>query len=139
MFAGPNGSGKTTILQSISERYDIGYYVNADEIEQTLKKQDYLDLNDFGIKGLEEDQFNTSIQQHSIFTKAKTDGYTIDLHLKGNKVINPNKETHSYEAALLADIIREELLQAGKKFTFETVMSHASKVDFLKKAGQHGY
>ncbi len=37
------------------------------------------------------------------------------------------------------DFIRGKLLQAGLTFTFETVMSHPSKVDLLAKAQQAGY
>jgi len=37
LFAGPNGSGKTTILDRIPKEVELGYIVNADEIEKTLK------------------------------------------------------------------------------------------------------
>lgn len=33
VFASPNGSGKTTILKQIDHSFDLGFYVNADEIE----------------------------------------------------------------------------------------------------------
>jgi predicted ABC-type ATPase len=39
----------------------------------------------------------------------------------------------------LADFIRQQLLINGISFTFETVMSHESKVDFLHKAKSNGY
>lgn len=56
-----------------------------------------------------------------------------------NKIINPNNKSHSYEAAFIADILREELLKNGKKFAFETVMSHESKIDFLIKSEHSKY
>ena len=56
-----------------------------------------------------------------------------------NNIINPSKVSHSYEAAFLADLLRNELLDASKKITFETVMSHPSKIAFLRKAKQKGY
>ena len=40
---------------------------------------------------------------------------------------------------MLVDFIRGKLLQAGLTFTFETVMSHPSKVALLAKAQQAGY
>ena len=40
VFAGPNGSGKTTIFKGIlnESKVNLGIYVNADEIEETLRK-----------------------------------------------------------------------------------------------------
>lgn len=39
VFAGPNGSGKTTIFKEIlrNSKVNLGVYVNADEIEMQLK------------------------------------------------------------------------------------------------------
>jgi len=48
-------------------------------------------------------------------------------------------EGHSYEAAKLAQMMREELLRAGESFCFETVYSHPSKVDFVAQARAMGY
>lgn len=46
---------------------------------------------------------------------------------------------NSYLAATLADAVRQELLNEGKTFTFETVMSHRSKIDFMREARERGY
>lgn len=45
----------------------------------------------------------------------------------------------SYLAASLADAVRQELMEEGQTFTFETVMSHPSKIDFMRKARERGY
>lgn len=56
------------------------------------------------------------------------------------KVINPDQpETVSYEAAGIAERIREALLRQGTSFCFETVFSHPSKIDFLATAKAMGY
>ena len=47
--------------------------------------------------------------------------------------------THSYEAALAVEFLKDRLLSQGELFTFETVMSHPSKLDFVKAAQQLGY
>lgn len=39
LFAGRNGSGKTTILDRIANEVDLGYVVNADDIEKSIKQQ----------------------------------------------------------------------------------------------------
>ena len=139
VFAGPNGSGKTTILNQIDNQFDIGIYINADEIEKVLKSKNGISLEDFGIKGISSRTFKNKILSHTLYQKALREGYDIDLVLDKNFVLNPNRKTHSYEAALLADIIRTKLLDQGRKITFETVMSHDSKIKFLAKAKKLGY
>jgi predicted ABC-type ATPase len=48
-------------------------------------------------------------------------------------------EEHSYEAAAIAESLRNNLLEQGKNFCFETVFSHPSKIDFVAKAKSLGY
>lgn len=38
MFAGPNGSGKSTVKNKINSKL-LGVYLNADDIEQDIKKR----------------------------------------------------------------------------------------------------
>ncbi len=54
--------------------------------------------------------------------------------------INPKySEELSYEAAKIAEKIRNDLLSQGASFCFETVFSHESKIDFLAQAKALGY
>jgi len=79
----------------------------------------------------------------------KTTFYNLFLAPKGIKLVNAdiiakaispeNSEKVSYEAANVAGQIREELLQQGVSFCFETVFSHPSKIDFVAKARALGY
>ncbi|BFM06889.1 zeta toxin family protein [Halioxenophilus aromaticivorans] len=43
-------------------------------------------------------------------------------------------ESFSYDAAKIAEEIRNQLLLDGRSFCFETVFSHPSKIDFLGRA-----
>lgn len=138
VFGGPNGSGKSTILKQIDSTFDIGFYINADEIEKILKSTQRVNLSEFGIHDYQKNRFETIVENHSIVKKARVDGYKIDLYFEDNSIINPDKNSHSYEAAFLADILRNELLDIGKKFAYETVMSHVSKIDFFKRAIHEG-
>lgn len=45
VFAGPNGSGKTTIIKSLQGEIGFGVYVNADDIESLLKESKVLLFN----------------------------------------------------------------------------------------------
>ena len=46
IFAGPNGSGKTTIINEIKSQYNIGSFVNADAIQDVLNRLNYFDYSE---------------------------------------------------------------------------------------------
>ena len=48
MFAGPNGSGKSTIKAVLPPEW-LGVYINADDIEQSIRRDGFLDVASFGI------------------------------------------------------------------------------------------
>jgi predicted ABC-type ATPase len=50
IFAGPNGSGKTTIVNDLKTRYSFGAYINADDIEALLVKERTLLLTKYQIQ-----------------------------------------------------------------------------------------
>lgn len=81
VFAGPNGSGKTTVKKSVST---VGAYINADDLK---KKFCLTDL----------------------------------------------------EAAQAADALRNGLLDKGKDFSFETVLSTERNLLLMQKAKAQGY
>ncbi|MDX1451762.1 MAG: AAA family ATPase [Oleiphilaceae bacterium] len=55
------------------------------------------------------------------------------------EVFPDNPEAHSYQAAAIAENMRNELLAEGRSFCFETVFSHPSKIDFMASAKALGY
>jgi len=71
VFGGPNGSGKSTILDQINLKYDLGYYINADDIEGVLKSSQEIELKDFGISNFVKHKFENLLNTHSIVKKAK--------------------------------------------------------------------
>lgn len=46
---------------------------------------------------------------------------------------------HENLAQIMATVIREKLLIAGSKISFETVFSHESKLDYMRRAKEAGY
>jgi predicted ABC-type ATPase len=142
VLAGPNGSGKSTIQRELKPEW-IGVFVNADEIERELKDSGgKLGLARLGItdkpavvlrrleRHIGNSRFAEKLGLHSLIGKMAVD------HLLNLKVSGP---VDSYLASVLADAIRRELLDEGKTFTFETVMSSRDKVDFMKEAKERGY
>ena len=97
------------------------------------RNRNQLSLKEFNLTESHGLKFNTFLQNHSLFQKASSQGYNIDLNCQNGIISNPNNATHSYEASILTDFLRTELIQAGQKITFETVMSHSSKIETLRK------
>ncbi len=48
-------------------------------------------------------------------------------------------EAHSYDAAKIAEEIRQQLLFENRSFCFETVFSHPTKIDFVARAKSLGF
>jgi predicted ABC-type ATPase len=140
VFAGPNGSGKTTIIHKLKDIISFGVYVNADDIETTIEKNGYLELKEFKIS------FSTEEVQNYFkkvaFSPKKLQVENIWKHfeiLNNRLIINSPKSFNSYIAADIAALIREKLLIANISFSFETVMSHEGKLAFFEKAKEEGY
>lgn len=138
VFAGPNGSGKST-LQSLLPQSLLGFYINADEIEAKLRSDGLADLSCYGVKEplIHIREF---LLTSPLFSKAggnisPTDDFSVD----GSCVFLAARLRNSYAAAALAEYIREELLRCQISFTFETVMSHRSKVEFMSQAKAAGF
>jgi predicted ABC-type ATPase len=61
------------------------------------------------------------------------------LALQGTRLAFGLVRVNSYHASVLADFIRQHLLASRTSFTFETVMSSADKVEFLRCAREGGF
>jgi predicted ABC-type ATPase len=137
IFAGPNGSGKSTIIGEIQKQVRTGVYINADEIEKKCKQQRFLNLADYNLQSTP-DHFNQFLKNSTLLTKAHEEGLLIDLTFSDN-VIVIGTDTNSYEAALIAAYLRELLIKNNVTFSFETVMSHPSKIEILRESATAGY
>jgi len=139
LFAGPNGSGKTTILERIPKELNLGYIVNADDIEKRLKED--------GKYPLIEQNINTTTEllqnyfRNDGFSKQKLDDFSFINHIivNNNNIQIPAQLINSYIAADLAGFFRNYHLEHNHSFTFESVLSHSSKLDFLQTARAKGY
>jgi len=141
IFAGPNGSGKSTLFSEFKKNYNPGYFVNADELEKLLNSSGLIDLTGFGINANSKDlkSFSNTEEAKTLLAKAKEEGHVIDIEVNENYIVDKAKDTHSYEASFAASFIRTLLYKNSKSFSFETVMSHPSKLVEIKKAKKAGY
>jgi predicted ABC-type ATPase len=140
VFAGPNGSGKTTIMTDLRNRIHFGVYVNADDIEKELHENGSVDLSQYQIAA-------TTLEIQHYFRKSQFAPLKLNIpdlfsHIsifQRRIILSSSITPDSYIAADMAEWIREELLQSGVSFSYETVMSHPGKLDFLAKAIHEGY
>ncbi|MGC4394959.1 zeta toxin family protein [Hydrogenophaga sp. T2] len=142
VLAGPNGSGKSTIKGELRPEW-IGVFVNADEIERSLRESGgLLHLSPLGLT--EDPAVHLRHMQAHIRRSAFARQRGLDVALDA-MAVHPSGALQipgpfdSYLASVLADAIRRELLRGGRTFTFETVMSSRDKVDFMREARDQGY
>lgn len=137
MFAGPNGSGKST-LKSYLPASLIGIYLNPDEIEQEIRRQGCLDFAKYGVQTTEHEVLTffagSKFLQEEGFSEAVSKLVFTDGRLEFGAV-----GINSYFASVTVDFLRQWMLAAKTSFTFETVMSHRSKIDILALAQAAGY
>ncbi len=139
MFAGPNGSGKTTVKNALRRPPSwFGLYINPDELEQTVRQTGFLSLAPLGLTTTTAEiqgYFGSSafLQGQQLHHAAGAIGCRDDgIDFRG-LTFTP------YHASVLADFLRRKAIADGKSFTFETVMSAPDKVELLRTARTNGY
>ena len=140
IFAGPNGSGKTTLIKLVNDLHvHLGIYINADEIKIELDSQHFLDFNQYKLT-LDIDHLKNSLQQSTFYISNEGEKLSAGLTAMNNFLFLDNVALKDNLLPLfLADYIRSILLTTCDKFTFETVMSHPSKLDFIRLAKSLGF
>lgn len=141
IFAGPNGSGKSTLFDAFTKNYPAGIFVNADVIEQELTLKGFIDLQEYGLSLTNQNliDFLQTALATSLLAKAKAEGHDFSLEIVENILIDKQKTTHFYEGAIISAFLRAQLQAEKADFSFETVMSHPSKIDFIQTSKNNGY
>ena len=140
VFAGPNGSGKSSLLEQIPQSVPLGYYINADKIEKLIVSGKAIRLDEFRVSSELKDFIR--FLENSDYARNKSDiGKLVEsFTISDNTLITVNIDMlPAYSAAIISDFIREENLRSGNNFSFETVMSHPDKLEFLKRTVNDGY
>lgn len=146
IFAGPNGSGKTTIKNNFE--FNLGYHLNADSILLQLQLNKSLNLTELGIQ-TSTDKLHKFIKKQGLYLRLLKESQT-NINLKkqikclneiiiSENILIISELPNAYIAAILTDFIRFELLKNSHTFSFETVFSHPDKVNFIKKANDNGF
>ncbi|MDX1644898.1 MAG: hypothetical protein R3244_11130, partial [Thermoanaerobaculia bacterium] len=95
-------------------------------------------LSDFGLD-ITPQTLRDAISTSSWRKSARGRRALANLTIVRGPAIAVRRHTARYEAAVVADVIREQLLEARVSFSFETVMSHHSKIEFMQRANEARY
>ncbi len=141
VIAGPNGSGKSTLYNLVSKTVFMGEYVNADVLAKQFAEKGVVNLQSAFQLNVEPGFFEKYMMAEgkSWVQKAHLDGADISIRFSDNNLLADPASTKGYDAAIAADFIRYALLNQEVSFTFETVLSHPSKLNFLRQAINQGY
>jgi predicted ABC-type ATPase len=137
MFAGPNGSGKSTVKSEIDTSL-LGFYINPDDIEKSLKTIHIFDLKPLPIQ-TSQHEIITFFKQSGLFPKIEYSEQINGISYENGIVNFHDLPIDSYLSAIFADFLRHKFLEARQTFTFETVMSSSDKIALLKKAQSLGF
>lgn len=140
IFAGPNGSGKSTIKEVVLDYAHLGVYVNADNLKVILQREGRLNFSNYKVI-LDSEHFTEKLYSSSLASRINDVEYTLScVKFDGNQIILKNDyEVEDYFVSYITSYIWEELLKTSNKFTVETVMSHPSKLDFMRQAQKAGF
>lgn len=140
VFAGPNGSGKSTITKVVLDHVHLGVYVNADELKKVLQKDYQLNFSDYDVE-LDKRNFMDGLRKSSLASKISDVDDTLSYVTFSDNWIFLDKSYHieDYFVSYITSYIWHELLKTSNRFTVETVMSHSSKLDFMREAQQAGF
>lgn len=136
MFAGPNGSGKSTLKKVLREEL-LGAYLNPDEVENTIREKGYLDLRVWQIDATQ-NELESFQSSSGLYKRTGLLEQSLFITPEGQLDVKAGYGT-GYLAAFIVEFLRHNLLIAKRSFTFETVMSDASKVEFLRKARENTF
>jgi predicted ABC-type ATPase len=142
VFAGPNGSGKSTVINAIIRNGSplLGLYINADDIAKKLISSSF-SFQDWDLE-ITKDNFIEKLKDNSLIVNVEKE-IPIDalFEVEANclKMVYDERKHIERIAQIMAEFLRICCLEKSMRFSFETVFSHPSKVEWMKKARDLGY
>lgn len=139
MFAGPNGSGKTTVKNSLNRPESwFGLYLNPDDIEATIRRTSCFPIEPLALP-IDPDALRNHFASSTLLARAGLSTQALSIRMSGDSLMFDGPTFTSYHASVFSDYLRRLALMAGRSFSFETVMSAMDKVETLKEAQARGY
>jgi predicted ABC-type ATPase len=117
---------------------DFGYYINADDIAGSLRNKGF-SFADFDIIVANKEFVNIALESGLINDQFGATAFYESYSLRKNILRLKEKSADERVAQIVADFLRKKLLKEKRRFSFETVFSHFSKLDIMRQAAQEGY
>lgn len=116
----------------------LGFYINADDIASALRK-DGFNFNAYEVKTTEKEFIEIALKSGLINKTFSEKKFRSGFKIRGNRLLLTNASLDEHVAQITAHFLRVRLLELKKKFSFETVFSHHSKLDIMSEATEAGY
>lgn len=138
MFAGPNGSGKTTVQKGLRRSPEwFGSYINPDDLEKAWRESGSIPLQ--GALATASDPVFRNFFGQSAWLKSRLPDFDPSGLAVRQGALQVPCPPNSYVVSVLADLLRRTCVENRESFTFETVMSSRDKVDLLRLCRTAGY
>lgn len=144
VFAGPNGSGKSTIIEAVRNHQvkgipvDFGLYINADDIENILISNSF-SFKRYKIKFHPSSFEKIALESGLIGKDFPQKEFVNSYEIHGARLKLSTGEQSGRIAQIISFYLREMMLLERRKFSFETVFSHHSKLSIMRRASALGY
>ena len=144
VFAGPNGSGKSTVIERVKATkskkrlIDFGVYINADDIAVSLLGVGF-SFSSYGVSVIGAEFKTIALASGLIGGEFPADRFSRCYFIRNNTLKLKVPMDNERMAQIVADFLRKKLLAERKKFSFETVFSHPSKLEIMRQAAAAGY
>jgi len=141
MLAGPNGSGKSTILDMLrqSASFWLGMYLNADDVERNLGSMGVHHFDDSPAMNDWQSAWRQFLVQTAQTNRFEPHARFLNgIQWESGSVHASEAPESSYGPGIVVEFAREQCLRQGWPCAFETVMSHSSKPEFLRRASLSG-
>ena len=116
----------------------LGIYLNPDEIEAGILATGGVDLRALGVEA-DPDEIMSFFAESAFLKSEGLAEATSSLSLIDGWLDFSRLDMNAYFSSVLVDFLRKKLLQQRLSFTFESVMSHPSKIALLQEAQRAGY
>lgn len=136
IIVGPNGSGKSSIKKILVDelKLNFGTFINADDIQKKLNNNKSIE-NSLNISQQTAINF---FENHTLNKRFKLNKLARQL-IFDKKIKTSNYIINPYEASAIADLFREQCVINKISFSYETVFSDPSKINFVEKLKNSSY
>lgn len=142
LFAGPDGSGKSSIYRAVMAQHTLGAYVNSDDLQLELVTPQGVLLRRF-LPALDGRDLDAFYAQHPLPLRLSFgDGspYLVSADARVTLLLTArDSQSLACAAAVLADYLRARLIGAGVVFSSEAVLAQPAELTWVRQAKKKGY